>query len=152
MALIFLNRVKAAMNSSHLVEVVAESEQMAYSRMCHGGGWNYGNVQVLGEELRPFALTTALALIALQNRASSPANRQSLDYLMASVAHEKSALTLCFSCLCLDLYYRNWAELQAQIQILFAETNFLGNLKTVALALLVLEAGEGQNPFRYAST
>jgi len=31
-----------------------------------GGGWNYGNRVVLGEELRPFAQTTAIALIGLQ--------------------------------------------------------------------------------------
>ncbi|HVN79790.1 MAG TPA: hypothetical protein VMW38_12385 [Terriglobia bacterium] len=151
MALIFLNRVKTKMNSPHLDDVLSESEQMTYSRMCRGGGWNYGNVQVLGEQLRPFALTTALALIALQHHASSPANQQSLDYLLASVTHEKSALTLCFSCLCLDLYSRRWEELQAQTRNLFTETNFFGDLKIVALALLVLEAGEGQNPFRYAS-
>jgi hypothetical protein len=151
-ALIFLNQVRTQMNSSHLVEVVAESEQMTYNRMCRGGGWNYGNAQVLGEQLRPYALTTALALIALQNYASSPANQQSLDYLMASVAREESALSLCFSSLCLDLYSREWKGLEARVQTLFTETGFFGNLKTVALALLVLEAGERQNPFRYAST
>jgi hypothetical protein len=30
-----------------------------------GGGWNYGNRVVLGEELPPFAQTTAIALIGL---------------------------------------------------------------------------------------
>jgi hypothetical protein len=30
-----------------------------------GGGWNYGNREVLGEELPPFAQTTAIALIGL---------------------------------------------------------------------------------------
>jgi hypothetical protein len=32
-----------------------------------GGGWNYGNRVVLGEELPPFAQTTAIALIGLSN-------------------------------------------------------------------------------------
>lgn len=31
-----------------------------------GGGWNYGNREVLGEELPPFAQTTAIALIGLR--------------------------------------------------------------------------------------
>jgi hypothetical protein len=31
-----------------------------------GGGWNYGNRLVLGEELPPFAHTTAMALLALR--------------------------------------------------------------------------------------
>jgi hypothetical protein len=151
-ALIFLNQVRAEMNSPHLVEIVAESEQMAYNRMCRGGGWNYGNAQVLGEQLRPYTLTTAQALIALQNYASSTANQQSLDYLVASVAQEESALTLCFASLCLDLYSRECEGLEARLETLFAETGFFGNLKTVALALLVLEASGRQNPFRYAST
>lgn len=31
-----------------------------------GGGWNYGNREVLGEDLPPFAQTTAIALIGLR--------------------------------------------------------------------------------------
>ena len=35
-------------------------------RACVEGGWNYGNREVLGEELTPFAQTTAIALVGLR--------------------------------------------------------------------------------------
>lgn len=40
---------------------------MLRDRETVGGGWNYGNRVVLGEDLPPFAQTTAAALVALQN-------------------------------------------------------------------------------------
>jgi len=42
-------------------------EAMAFlrDRRCVGGGWNYGNREVLGEDLPPFAHTTATALVGL---------------------------------------------------------------------------------------
>jgi len=39
---------------------------MLLDRECVGGGWNYGNRVVLGEDLPPFAQTTAIAMLALQ--------------------------------------------------------------------------------------
>lgn len=44
---------------------------MLRDRETVGGGWNYGNRVVLGEDLPPFAQTTAAALVALQR--SDPA-------------------------------------------------------------------------------
>ena len=40
---------------------------MLRDRETVGGGWNYGNRVVLGEDLPPFAQTTAAALVALQH-------------------------------------------------------------------------------------
>jgi hypothetical protein len=39
---------------------------MLVDRECVGGGWNYGNREVLGEDLPPYAQTTAIAMLALQ--------------------------------------------------------------------------------------
>lgn len=44
---------------------IAEGVALLRDRRSVGGGWNYGNRLVLGEELPPFAHTTALALLAL---------------------------------------------------------------------------------------
>src|SRR5262245_30192378 len=74
--------------------IIADAELLLYRRMCKEGGWNYGNAQVLGEELRPYPLTTALALIALQN-ACNPECQKSLGYLQRVVREERSALALC---------------------------------------------------------
>ncbi len=44
---------------------LSEARRMIADRCLPGGGWNYGNTMVLGNELRPFPSTTATALIAL---------------------------------------------------------------------------------------
>jgi Prenyltransferase and squalene oxidase repeat len=46
---------------------VAEAVSLLRDRESSGGGWNYGNREVLGEELPPFAQTTAIALIGLRS-------------------------------------------------------------------------------------
>jgi hypothetical protein len=45
---------------------IAEGVALLRDRRSVGGGWNYGNRVVLGEELPPFAHTTAIALLALR--------------------------------------------------------------------------------------
>jgi hypothetical protein len=45
---------------------VPEAVALLRDRESAGGGWNYGNRVVLGEELPPFAQTTAIALIGLR--------------------------------------------------------------------------------------
>ena len=44
---------------------IAQGIAMLRDRRSIGGGWNYGNSVVLGEELPPFAHTTAIAVLAL---------------------------------------------------------------------------------------
>ncbi len=46
---------------------IADGLALLADRECEGGGWNYGNPIVLGVTLEPYAQTTAMALVALQN-------------------------------------------------------------------------------------
>lgn len=45
---------------------IGDAVNLLRDRASVGGGWNYGNREVLGEELPPFAQTTAVALIGLR--------------------------------------------------------------------------------------
>ncbi|MCI0422818.1 MAG: hypothetical protein L0312_26955 [Acidobacteria bacterium] len=128
-------------------QVIAEAESWLYQRMCKEGGWNYGNSRVLGEELRPYPLTTALALMALQNQSSSECQK-SLAYLRRAVPAERSALALCMAVLCLGLYEIETEPWMQTATALFGETEFFQNIKTSALALLAMRAVKGQNVFR----
>ena len=130
--------------------IIAEAELLLYQRMCKEGGWNYGNAQVLGEELRPYPLTTAVALIALQN-ASHPECQKSLGYLQRAVREERSALALCMVVHCFSLYgipAEPWMQAATD---LYGETQYFHNIRTSALALLALQALNGKSPFRLAS-
>jgi hypothetical protein len=147
-SLIFLKRILSKISDGQVNRIVPEAESMLYDRMCHSGGWNYGNAQVLGEELRPYAATTALALIALQDHTRRPENKKSLAYLRHTSTMERSAVSLSYACLCLDIYSEPWQDVLDHLEALYDETQFFQDVKGVALALLSLKAKEGKNVYR----
>jgi len=153
-ALIFLKRFYRMGGWAHesrvhsLNEITREADELIYARTCKGGGWNYGNSRVLGEELRPYPLTTALALIALQDSSDRAENRSSLEYLKKSIDDEKSALALSFASISLQIYGVEIKGIIQRISDLYTETQFFSNVRTTALALLALKSGEGKNCFK----
>lgn len=132
-------------------EIIREAESLLFQRMCREGGWNYGNARILGEELRPYVLTTALALMALQDQTDRPECRKSLAYLEEAIKGEGSALSLAMGASCFGLLKLNNEPLLQRLAALYVETRFLRNVKTAALALLGLQAAQGRNPFRFGS-
>jgi len=155
-ALLFLKQLQNS-NPAHGGEAsrqapsaILEAERLLCDRICQEGGWNYGNARVLGEELRPFPLTTAVALMALQDRPELGEVQTSLNYLENAVKAEKSALTISLACLCFDIFARESSPVLKGLQDLYARTRFFGNVKTTATALLALRSAEGWKPFRVA--
>ncbi|MEQ1911672.1 MAG: hypothetical protein ABMA15_22835, partial [Vicinamibacterales bacterium] len=71
-----------------------EAERLLANRVCTGGGWNFGNAVALGQDLRAYVPTTAVALMSLQDRRGEPAARQSLSMLESNRLAEPSAMTL----------------------------------------------------------
>src|SRR5207245_2935538 len=51
---------------------ISEAERLLVDRCCTAGGWNYGNANMLGQDLRPYVSTTALGLLAMQDRRQDP--------------------------------------------------------------------------------
>src|SRR5688500_2449007 len=51
-------------------ERIETGERLLIDRCCATGGWNYGNSNMLGQQLKAFVPTTAIALLALQDRQS----------------------------------------------------------------------------------
>ena len=77
---------------------------MIYDRMCKGGGWNYGNSKVLDYALWPYPDITAVALIALQDRAGEQANQESLRGLRKTADEANSGLAASWAAICLGVY------------------------------------------------
>lgn len=147
-ALIFLKAIRSHFpENPRFTGIVHEAEMMLYDRICRQGGWNYGNSHVLGEELHPYPLTTALALIALQDFKTKPENWRSLEYLKQSTQTEKSYLSLAWGRIALDLY-RERAEISNEQLANSAPADFLNNIKTAALIQIASHSIEGENPFR----
>jgi hypothetical protein len=135
-ALIALKRLRSYLSQDQAITRISEGERMIYDRMCVGGGWNYGNSKVLGENLWPYPDTTALALIALQDRSDNPANQIGLTVLEKMLAENHSGLALAWSCICFTLYGRDPSPWIARLEKSYAETQFLGETKPIALAVL----------------
>ena len=144
-ALIALKRLHADLGGS-AAEHIREAERLLYDRVCSGGGWNHGNSNAYGVGIPPYPETTALALIALQDREAEPANRASLQRLVTMLAEIESWLSLSWAIVCLSVRGQDVAYLQRRLVRLYARSGFLEETRVVALALLALS--ERASPFR----
>jgi hypothetical protein len=117
---------------------LAEAEAMMFDRVCETGGWNYGNAQVLGQDLRPYVSTTALALLALQDRRDHPAVVKSVEWLRAHASQEPSTMALSLATVCLDVLGEPAAASRAALERHLATTDSVGNYHLLALAACAL--------------
>ena len=145
-AITALKKVRSSLAAETVNERIQQGEAMIYDRMCKGGGWNYGNSKVLDYALWPYPDITAVALIALQDRAAEQANQESLQALRKTADEANSGLAASWAALCLNLYGQDTRDWQKRVEKRFRETGFLGETKTLALALLALNGKS--NPFR----
>jgi Prenyltransferase and squalene oxidase repeat len=145
-SLMALKRLRPSLVGTNCEERIRQGEMLIYDRMCESGGWNYGNSRVLGEALWPYPDVTAVALIALQDRAGSEANQTSLRALFTMMREAASGAALGWGILCLTLYNQDVREWKRILVKNFEKTRFLGETKPVALAVLAL--GDGARFFR----
>ncbi len=122
-------------------ERVKEGEAYLLDRACYGGGWNYGNKEVLGVVLEPMPTTTAFALLALQGLESGQeVIERSLAYLERALAEHSSALSLALGVLCLDAWARSTGKLLDKLlKRQQSDGSWLSNVHLTALAALALQ-------------
>lgn len=144
--MIAVKKLKAHLPASALQQRVEQAELMIYDRMCDGGGWNVGNSEVYDEKLWPYPDTTALALIATQERRQRQENQLSLRALGDMLKSVESGLALSWAIICFSLYEQDSAGLKKSLQQRFAKTRFLSETKPLALAILAM--GDGARHFR----
>lgn len=145
-ALLALKKVRGVFGETRALERIEQGEAMIYDRMCKGGGWNYGNSKVLDYALWPYPDITAIALLALQDRAGDPRNQESVAKLRQTAAEANSGLAACWTTVCLGVYGQDSSAWQERVARRFADNGFLGETKTLALALLALDGKPG--PFK----
>ena len=128
---------------------VAEAERLLLDRACQPAGWNYGNGAVLAQDLRPYVPTTALALLALQDRGGEPVVRRSTDWLAANAASEPSAMALSLAAVCLTVLGPPADKALEALVASERRTGFLDNAHLMAMALFAFTLAEhGGRAFR----
>jgi hypothetical protein len=117
---------------------IDEAERMLENRCCDAGGWNYGNASALGQDLRPHVPTTALALIALQDRADREFVKRSVDLLEQVRFKEESSLALGLTATALHVYGRPKDDVCERLTSIASRSVERGNVYAMAVALFAL--------------
>jgi len=146
MAMLALARLDARLVPGTVRFRLREGENLLLDRVCTGGGWNYGNSWVLGEDLWPYPDTTALALLALRGRRDDIRVVQSLDALKTMLAQHESSLSLSLGVLCLDEYGIDTTPYRQRLEALWRGEPFEATTRAIALSSLALHGSH--NPFR----
>jgi hypothetical protein len=121
---------------------IVVAERMLVDRCCAQGGWNYGNGNMLGQDLKPFVPTTAIALLSLQDRQSLPEVVQSVAFLEREATSERSGTAFALALMALRAYGRSTDALRDAMLAQIATTLNLGKVTSVAMSLYALSEGE----------
>ena len=113
---------------------IVDGERLLIDRACSTGGWNFGNSAVLGQDLRPYVATTAVALLALQDRLSEPVTARSLTYLQDHALTQTSGMSLALSLICFHVFRLDSDALQQRLAEHWRDRQFLGNVHVTAMA------------------
>jgi hypothetical protein len=136
-------RPRSAIASARL----AEGARLLHDRVCHDGGWNYGNTRVLGEDLWGYPDTTALALLALrESSAGTATTTQGLTALRGMLGTNESGLATALGVLALAAYGQEVRPLRERLRVRFARTRFTDDVR--ALAWAVLASNPDAAPFK----
>jgi hypothetical protein len=131
-------RHEAGGTATAVDERVRVGERMLLDRACQTGGWNYGGSNVYGQELWAYVPTTALALLAMQDRRDDPVVAKSLQYLQKDAATEKSAPALAVSLICLRVFGIQAPSFEQELIPRLDLSRALGSTVALAMSLYAL--------------
>ena len=106
-------------------------------RECVGGGWNYGNRQVLGTDLEPFLQTTAAGLMAVQDGPGDLRDR-AITVVENLWDSERGGLSWAMALVALRLAGRDDPDRVGQLADLVDTTSLLSDGVALAWAVLGL--------------
>jgi hypothetical protein len=127
-----LRQVQPSASNPEASERIAVGERMLIDRACKTGGWNYGGSNVYGQELWAYVPTTALGLLAMQDRRDDPVVTRSLHFLQKDIGTERSAPALALALVCLRVFGVNAESFEQDLLTRLDLSRALGS--TVALS------------------
>lgn len=137
--LLALKRQAAARTSPRLRARIEQAERLLADRACPGGGWNYGNGSVLGQELPAHVPTTAAAILALQDLRPLRVVDDAADWLTDHAVREGSTAALALAWLALRVLGRTADDLAPALRAASARAPVFGNVAAAAMLLYALD-------------
>ncbi len=138
-ALVALNRLRPDAVS------IAGGRQVLMTRECDGGGWNYGNREVLGTQLEPYVATTAMAVMALHGLVDPMLDR-GVNVIKRLIEVEDGLLSGAVAITALRLTNEETGSAERSLMERFARQG--APYDTVALAWTTIAVGRGLEQFR----
>jgi hypothetical protein len=133
--------------------VIKFADKFITEHACQGGGWNHGNDLTLGSYLPPYRMTTAEALLALQDDRANKVIEPALTYLKGQAKEDCSSLTLALSILALGVYDQPFEqELSFLLKRQAEDGSFGPSLMSTALACLALQTAGGTKMLKIKDT
>lgn len=126
---------------------IGTAERLLVDRCCKQGGWNYGNSNMLGQDLTPFVPPTALALLAMRDRRTVPEVERSIDFLERAAVTERSGTALSLAFIALGILGRPISAVRDALLGQIPTTLAFGNQMAAAMCLYALRAEEGHGAF-----
>jgi hypothetical protein len=120
---------------------IDDGERLLVDRCNRTGGWNYGNSNMLGQELKAFVPTTAIALLAMQDRGALPEVARSVEFLEQHATDERAGVSLALAMMALSAFGRPATNVADALAAQISTTRDFGNQMAAALTLYAL--GEG---------
>jgi hypothetical protein len=127
---------------------IDEAERLLVDRSCQPGGWNFGNAVVMRQDLRAYVPTTALGLLAMQDRRDVDAVVRGLSALETLWPTEISSSALGLSLLALGLYGQPTDRVVETLIQHAADVLTFGNYHGIAVALCALSSVGQRHVFR----
>jgi hypothetical protein len=121
---------------------ILEAERLLLDRAMLTGGWNYGNSNMLGQQLVAYVPTTAVALLAMQDRRSEPSVERGLAYLVKHATTERSGSALALAALALQAYGHPFETVRAALMEQLPVSAAMGSQAAIATALFALQTGD----------
>jgi hypothetical protein len=114
-------------------------------------GWNHGSNYCLEVFLPPYTVTTAEALVALQDDARNDTVAGGIKHLLQANDDSNSALALAWSIIALDAYGSSDCrkKLMRLVEQQKADGSFGPNNLVTATAVIALSAGQGRNLLKF---
>jgi len=140
-AMLALARLRGTVEDLRLEDRLAEGGRMLLDRVCAGGGWNYGNTRVFGEDLWPYPDTTSAALLALAHHRGLPAVERGLDSLERMLEQNDSLLAQSTGILALETHGRETGDRRSSFRQRLEQWEG-GEVRALAWAALALSETE----------
>lgn len=136
--LLAMKKADAALTGRATAARVQEAEKLLVDRVCMTGGWNYGNASSMGQDLRAYVPTTAIGLLAMQDRRGERAVQQSVTFLVQERLSERSASALSLTAICLRVCDLPTNDVEEQLVEAVRRSEQSGYLQAMAMAVYAL--------------